>query len=195
MADTPTPTPPSPARARRKTTATNRSTAAKKAAATRARNRASEASKRSTAATKAAQTRRAAERTPVQRYVEYAGRAVTIQLGAALTARDSVVGTVGGLATKYSSLDKVERELRERRRRIETELQTFERRGTTARGRLERELRRRRERVERDLRGVRRDASAQAGLVGTRVEHIVQTGVSAGTQAAAKAIERAARAA
>jgi hypothetical protein len=192
MADTPSPTPADRPAARRKTASTSRSTAARKAAATRARNRAGEAARRSTAAKKAAETRRDAQRTPVERYAD---RAVAIQLGAALAARDSVVGTVGGLATKYSSLDKVERDLRDRGRRIERDLRTFERRGTTARTRFERELRRRRERVERDLRGVRRDASAQAGLVGARVEHLVQSGLTAGTQAAARAIERAARAA
>jgi chromosome segregation ATPase len=195
MAETPSPTPANRPRARRKAASTSRSTAAKKAAATRARNRANEASKRSTAAREAAETRRDLQRTPVERYVDYAGRAATIQLGAALAARDSVADAVGGLATKYSSLDKVESELRSRRRRLETDLRRFERRGTTARNGLERELRRRRDRVERDLRGVRRDASAQAGVVGARVEHLVQAGLTAGTQAAAKAIERAGRAA
>ena len=189
MADTPntTTTTPAPARAkraqtRRKTAATDRSTAAKKAAATRARKQATEASKRSVAAKTAAATRREAERTLVDRYVDYADRAVSIQVGAALAVRDSVVSTVGGLATKYSSLDKVE-----------TDLRKLERRGTTARNRFEREVRARRQRVERDLRGVSRDAGAQAGLVGSQVENLVQTGVTAGTQAAAKLTERVAR--
>jgi hypothetical protein len=193
MAETPSPTSVQRPQARRKTAATDRSTAAKKAAATRARNRATEAGKRSTAAKKAAETRRDLQRTPVERYVDYAGRAVTVQVGAALTARDAVVSTVGGLATKYSSVDKVERELRARRRRVETDLRRFERRGATARTRLERELRRRRERVERDVRGVRLDAGAQAGLVGARVENLVQSGLTAGTQVAAKVTERVAR--
>lgn len=195
MAETSSSTSANRSAARRKTASANRSTAAKKAAATRARNRAAETARRSTAAKKAAEARRDAQRTPVERYADYADRAVTIQIGAALAARDSVVGTFGGLATRYSSLDKVERELRDRRRRIETDLRTFERRGSTARTRFERELRRRRERVERDVRGVRRDASAQAGLVGARVEQFVQSGLSAGTQVAARAIERGARAA
>ena len=189
MADTPNPTTPTPtpapvkrAQTRRKTAATDRSTAAKKAAATRARKQATEASKRSAAAKKAAATRREAERTPVERYVDYADRAVSIQVGAALAVRDSVVSTVGGLATKYSSLDKVESDLRK-----------LERRGTTARNRFEREVRARRQRVERDLRGVGRDAGAQAGLVGSQVENLLQTGVTAGTQAAAKLTERVAR--
>src|SRR3954449_28077 len=145
---------------RRKAAATDRSTAAKKAAATRARNQATEARKRSTAAKKAAETRRELQRTPVERYVDFAGRAVTIPVGAALVARDNVVA----LTTKYDSLDKVERELR---RRVETDLRRFERRGTTARDRFERDLGRRRERVERDLRTIRsarRDAAAQLGL-------------------------------
>ena len=189
MAETPSTTTPTPksapakrAQARRKTAATDRSTAAKKAAATRARKQATEASKRSAAAKKAAATRREAERTPVERYVDYADRAVSIQVGAALAVRDSVVSTVGGLATKYSSLDKVESDLRK-----------LERRGTTARNRFEREVRARRQRVEQDLRGVSRDAGAQAGLVGSQVENLVQTGVTAGTQAAAKLTERVAR--
>jgi chemotaxis protein histidine kinase CheA len=199
MADTPSTTTPTPtpapakrAQARRKTAASDRSTAAKKAAATRARNKAAEAAKSSTAAKKAAATRREVERTPVERYVGYADRAVSIQVGAALAVRDGVVSTVGELATKYSSLDQVERELRARRRRIETDLRRLERRGTTARNRFEREVRARRQRVERDLRGVSRDAGAQAGLVGSQVENLLQTGVTAGTQAAAKLTERVA---
>lgn len=177
---------------RRKTAATDRSTAAKKVAATRARNQATESRKRSAAAKKAADTRRELQRTPVERYVDAAGRAVIIPIGAALVARDNVVE----LAGRYGSLDKVERELRAQRRRIESDLRTFERRGAGARDRVERELGRRRERVGRDLRtlrGARRDAAAQAGLVGARVENLVQTGITAGTQAAAKAVERVAR--
>jgi hypothetical protein len=177
---------------RRKAASTDRSTAAKKAAATRARNQAAEARKRSTAAKKAAETRRELERTPVERYVDFAGRAVTIPVDAALVARDNVVA----LATKYDSLDKVERELRAQRRRIETDLRRFERRGTTARDSFERELGRRRERVERDLRavrGARRDAAAQADLVSSRAQNLVQTGITVGTQVAAKAVERVAR--
>jgi hypothetical protein len=193
MADPPTTT---RTQARRKTAATDRSTAAKKAAATRARSQATEARKRSAAARKAAETRRELQRTPVERYVDFAGRAVTIPVGAALVARDNVVSTVGGLATRYSSLDKVERELRARGRRFETELRRFERRGTTARNRFEREIGRRRERAEGDLRalrGARRDAAARAGLLGARVETLVQSGITAGTQVAAKAAERVAR--
>ena len=75
------------------TTTTPQSTAAKKAAATRRRN----AAKRSAAAKKAAATRAAANRTPVEQVQETAERVVLIPVGAALTARDRVVGAVGEL--------------------------------------------------------------------------------------------------
>src|SRR5919199_1369022 len=155
---------------RRKTTATDRSTAAKKAAATRARNEAAEARKRSTAAQKAAETGRELERTPVERYVDFAGRAVTIPVGAALVARDNVVE----LATKYSSLDEVERELRARQRRFESDLKTFERRGTAVRDRFEREL------------------GAQAGLVSARAQNLLQTGLTADRHGEGRCVGRAA---
>src|SRR3954454_15146121 len=102
---------------RRKAAATDRSTAAKKAAATRARNQATEARKRSTAAKKAAETRRELERTPVERYVDFAGRAaarapspapaLTPPVGAAPVARDNAVGR----ASKSSSRYRVKRRL------------------------------------------------------------------------------------
>jgi hypothetical protein len=187
MADTPATT----SRTRRQSAATDRSAAAKKAAATRARNRAAEASTRSAAATKAAETRREAARGPVERY---AGKAVTIPVGAALVARDNVAATVGELTGG------VERELRARRRRVEAELRRFERRGESARDRVERELRESRSRVRRDLRAVsgtvvatRRDLETQAGLVGARVENFVQRGITGGTQVAARVTERVAR--
>src|SRR4051812_33587973 len=177
---------------RRKAASTDRSTAAKKAAATRARNQAAEARKRSTAAKKAAEARRELERTPVERYVDFAGRAVTIPVGAALVARDNVVA----LASKYDSLDKVERELRAQRRRVETDLRGSARRGPPPRDPAGRGRGRRRERVERApraVRGARRDAAAQADLVSSRAQNLVQTGITVGTQVAAKAVERVAR--
>jgi hypothetical protein len=192
MADATTTPTPNRTTARRKTAATNRSTAAKKAAATRARNQAAEAVKGSTTAQKAAEARRELKRTPAERYVEFAGRAVTIPVGAALVARDNAVE----LATKYSTLDKVEKELRASRRRFESDLRKFERRGERARTSFERDLRARRERVERDLRtlrSARRDVGAHANLVGSRVENLVQSSLTAGTQVAAKVTERVAR--
>jgi hypothetical protein len=77
---------------------------------------------------------------------DYAERAVLIQVGAALTARDRVVSTVSDTFSTYSSTAKAEAQLRR-----------FERRGATARNRLEREVRKARVRVERKLRQRRRD--------------------------------------
>jgi hypothetical protein len=182
------PTVPTAATSERKTAATTRSTAAKKAAATRARKRTAESAKRTTTARKAAAARREVPKTPVERYMDIAGKVVSIQVGAALVARDE--------AKKYSSIDLVEKELRLRRRRVETNLRKFERRGEKARGEFERELRARRARVEHDLRalrGTRRDVSAQANHVGARVENLVQAGITRSTQAAAKVTERVAR--
>jgi hypothetical protein len=92
---------------------------------------------------------------------------VSIPVGAALIARDNVVALVG----RYDTRDKVERELRARRGRIEADLRLFELRGATA----------------------RREAAAQANLVGSRAQSLVQSGITVGAQAAAKAVERLAR--
>ena len=71
---------------------------------------------------------------------------------------------------------------------IDPELRRFERRGEGARARVARDLR--------TLRGnvvtTRGDVGAQAGLVGARVENLVQGGITAGTQVAARAVERVA---
>ena len=121
----------------RKRTATKRSTAAKKAAATRAEN----------------------AKTPVDRAVEYAERAVLVPVGAALIARDNVVSTVESLRTSYSTPESAQRELRR-----------FERRGTTARNRFERDVRKTRTRVERELRQRRARAQRLVKRNRTRVE-------------------------
>lgn len=76
---------------------------------------------------------------------DYAERAVLIQVGAALLARDRVVSSVSDTLSTYSSPTKAQAQLRR-----------FERRGITARNRLEREVRKARVRVERQLRTRRR---------------------------------------
>src|SRR4051794_39956026 len=184
MADTPTPRPSTPAR---RTTTTNRAAAAKKAAATRARNRAAEAAKRSAAATQAAETRRELAAEPVERYADLAGRAVAIPVGAALVARDNLVAGV----SKYSSRATLEHELRARCDRVETELRRFERRGEGAGARVQRDL----DALFANVIAGRRaaDADARSGLVGARLGTLVQAGLSAGTQVAARVTERAAR--
>jgi hypothetical protein len=130
MAETKTTTSPrtSTATARRKTAATRRSTTAKKAATTRA-------TRQATANVEAA------ARNPVKQVQDIAGRAVLVQVGAALEARDRVVDTVGSLAETATSRPAAERQLKK-----------FERRGATARTQLEREIRKTRTRVQRELR-------------------------------------------
>jgi hypothetical protein len=191
----------STATVKRTANATKRSTTAKKAAATRSRNQAAAARKRSTAAKKAAETRRELAKTPVDRVTEYAERAVLIPVGAALVARDSVVSTVEQLRTNLATREQAEKELAAQRKRLEADLKRFERRGRTERNRVERRvkktrtrverlLRQRRTRVERDIRSTRKDVGAQADLLGARVENIVQTGITRGTQVATKVQER-----
>jgi hypothetical protein len=192
----------------RKTAATKRSTAAKKAAQTRSANQAAEARKRTTAAKKAAETRRELAKTPVDRVQEYAEKAVLVQIGAGLVARDALLEAVGGLRTSLSSRESAEKELELRRRRLEAELKRFERRGTTARTRFEREAKKTRTRVERDLKSRRsriendvktlrtdlnkqvKGASTQAEFVTSRVENLLQTGLTAGQKAATTVQER-----
>ncbi len=174
----------------RKTNATKRSTTAKKAAQTRAANQASTTRRRTAAARKAAATRAENSKTPVDRVQEYAEKAILVPVGAALIARDNVVSTVEDLRSSYSTTEKAQRELRR-----------FERRGTTARNRVERQLKRtrtraerqlrqRRNRVERVLNQSRTRQAKNVDLVAARVENVVQTGLTNGTQLAAEVQKR-----
>jgi hypothetical protein len=128
MAETNTTARKSTATARRKTAATRRSTTAKKAATTRATRQAT-----ANVPTPA--------RNPVKQVQDLAERAVLVQVGAALEARDRVVGTVSSITDTATSRPRAERQLKK-----------FERRGASARTQLEREIRKTRTRVERELR-------------------------------------------
>ena len=181
----------------RKAAATKRSTAAKKAAQTRSANQAAEARKRTTAAKKAAETRRELAKTPVDRIGEYAERAALVQVGAVLVARDAVTEAVDTLRGTLGSRDKVEKELQVRRRRLEAEIKRFERRGSTEVKRFEREAKRTRTRVGKDVKSLRTDVTkqvkpitTQADLVTSRVENLLQTGLTAGQKAATTVQER-----
>src|SRR5947209_18709509 len=99
-------------------TATRRSTAAKKAATSRARTKAATARNRKVAGTKAAET----PKTPIDVAQVYAERAVLIPIGAALEARDRVVTSVNEAIETVST-----------RSKAETQLKRFERRGNRAR--------------------------------------------------------------
>ena len=187
MADTTgTPSPTTESTTQAQTAAERRSAAAKKAAATRARNRAATARETAqhNADRKAALTRAgdraataretaqhnaerkaalaAGTRSPAARVQDYAERALLVQVGATLIARDAIASTVEGLRAKYSTPARAQRELAR-----------FERRGATARAQLERELRERRARVESAVQG-RLSAGAQvAAKVQERVAGLV----------------------
>jgi len=187
-----------PRSATAKTAATRRSAAGKKAATTRTRKQA--ASTRQAAERRAqrtveqttAQAERRAERT-ASRVQDYAGKAVLVQVGAALAARDSVASTIDELRSNYSTRAKAQRELQRFERRGTTALNSVEREVKKTRTRVERELRQRRTRVQRDVRSVTRTPiNKQAGLVGARVEHAVQSSILTGAQVAARVQERVA---
>ncbi|MGA2926603.1 MAG: hypothetical protein ABSG43_11515 [Solirubrobacteraceae bacterium] len=130
-------------------------TAARKPAA---RNTAGRSKGRATAATSTQ------PKTPAQQAQELAERAVLVPVGAGLIARDNLVSTVKGLATKYSTRANVERELKR-----------CERRGVTARNRLERQFRRTRTKVERELRQQRTRVQRSVKQNRRRLEREVRT--------------------
>src|SRR5256885_16160174 len=109
------------------TTQTQRSAAAKRAAATRS----TAAKRRSAAAKRAAATREANQRTPVEQVQYAAERAVLIPVGAALTATDRVAETVADLARTYSTPDTA-------KKRVDPNLRPFHLRVTTASNRAPR---------------------------------------------------------
>jgi hypothetical protein len=125
-------------------------------------------------------------KTPVEQVQEIAERAVLVPVGASLLARDNLVSTVKGFATKYRTRTGLERELKRYERRGATARNRVERQVRKTRTRVERELRQRRNRVERNIkqnrrrverevRNVRRDFERQSGVVTARVEKLVQS--------------------
>jgi hypothetical protein len=107
-----------------------------------------------------------------------------VPVGASLLARDNLVSTVKGLATRYRTRASVERELKRYERRGATARNRVERQVRRTRTRFEREMRQRRTRVERgvrqnrrrlerEVRSVRRDVQKQSGAVGARFEKLV----------------------
>ena len=123
-------------------------------------------------------------KTPVEQVQEFAERAVLVPVGASLLARDNLVSTILGFATKYRTRAGVERELKRYERRGATARNRFERQVRKTRTRFERELRQRRTRVERtfrqnrrrferDVRAVRKDLTKQSETLTARVEKLV----------------------
>jgi hypothetical protein len=150
MAETKSTTSKSTATTRRKTAATKRSTTAKKAATTRA--------------TRQASANVEPVRRPLQQVPELAERAVLVQVGAALEARDRVVDTVKSITDTATSRTEAERQIKK-----------FERRGATARTQLEREFRKTRTRVQRELRQRRQRIERTVKRNRTRLERDVKS--------------------
>jgi hypothetical protein len=151
--------------AARKTATTRKSTAARKPAAT----------------TTSTSTQ---PKTPVEQAQEIAERVILVPVGASLLARDNLVSTVKGFATRYRSRAGLEREIKRYERRGVTARNRFERQVRKTRTRFERELRQRRTRVERtvkqnrrrlerEVRTAQRDLRKQSGMVSARFEKLV----------------------
>jgi hypothetical protein len=168
----------------RKKAAAKRSATAKKAAQTRAENaREANKPKPTAARTRTAAAKDAAETTeaiksPVMRAGEIAEKAVLVQVGAALIARERAGDAVDKLRSTYST-----------RKKTETQLRRFERRGSTALKSIERDAKKTRERIEKDVRSFAKDATS-LDLVTARVESAVQSGRSAATKATSTVQER-----
>ena len=172
-----------------KPTTTRRTTARRSTASGRSTTSRTNSARTNTARTNTARTRgttssSAHATTRVGQVQQIAERAVLVPVGAGLVARDNLVSTVRGLATRYRTRAGVERELKR-----------YERRGASARNRLERQVRRTRtkferelrqsrtrfertvrqngRRFEREVRSVRRDLGKQSGFVSARVERLV----------------------
>jgi hypothetical protein len=141
-------------------TQSQRRSAAKKAAATRKRN-AARRSQRQTAASARRTTRQArtaatsraqAESTQLAVFADQAERALTLPVGAALAARDSIVRA----ARPWTSRQRAQRQLRK-----------LERRGATA-------LRRSQRRVERQARTTRRGVERTADGVASDTGNLIK---------------------
>lgn len=132
----------------------------------------------------AANTTSTQPQTRVEQVQQLAERAVLVPVGASLVARDNLVSSVRGFATKYRTRQGVERELKRYERRGATARNRFEREVRKARTRFERELRQRRtravrtvrqnrRRLEREVRSVRKDFEKQSGALTKNVEKLV----------------------
>ncbi len=138
----------------------------------------------STARKPAASTTSTQPKTQVEQIQQIAERAVLVPVGATIVARENLVSTVKGLATKYRTRASIERELKRYERRGATARNRFERQVRKTRTRFERELRQRRSRVERtvkqnrrrlerEVRAVRKDFEKQSTVVTNRAQKLV----------------------
>ena len=112
-------------------------------------------------------------RTRVEAAQVLAERAVLVPVGAGLLARDNLVSTVRGFATKYRTRASAERELKRYERRGVSARNRFERQVRRTRTKFDRTVRQNRRRVEREVSSVRRDLERQSGTIGARMEKFV----------------------
>ena len=174
---------------KRNTTAAQRSATGKQAAATRKGNEASrsaqttqtQAKRTATSGLRTVQAGAEAGKYTLDAVAVQAQRAALIPVGAALSARDSVVEAV----KPYTSIDKAEKELSRLRRDVSRDLTRYERRGTSARNRVQREVKRTRTRVERELRQRRTQAER---VVKRRDLEKQVNGVQSGVEGLAKRV-------
>jgi hypothetical protein len=178
-----------------KPTSTRRSTGTRRSAEAAGRstaNRARSTKPRNTNASRTRSTNRSRStttstqqtRTRVAQVQDLAQRAVLVQLGVGLAARDNLVSSVKGVATKYRTRAGLEREIKRYERRGASARNRFERQVRRTRTKFERELRQRRTRLERsvrqsgrrferEMRSVRRDLGKQSTAMSARVERLV----------------------
>jgi hypothetical protein len=154
-----------------KPTSTRKSTGARRSASSSSRTRASSTSRaRSNTTSTQARTR-------VGQVQDIANRAVLVPLGAGLVARDNLVSSVKGVATKYRTRAGLEREMKRYERRGASARNRFERQVRRTRTKFERELRQRRTRLERSVKrevnSVRRDLGKQSDALSARVKELI----------------------
>ena len=124
-------------------------------------------------ATQASAATEPTPKTPIERAVAAAEdarkqvqRAVVVQVGAVLEARDTVSGAVEELQARYGSTEAAEKQVKR-----------FEKRGEKARKQVERRVKRSRTRVERELKSRRTKAERRVKAERKRVEKEARTAV------------------
>src|SRR6478609_1983125 len=121
----------------------------------------------------ASATTQTAPRTPVEQAQQIAERAVLVQVGASLLARDNLVTTVKGLTSKYSTRAGLEREIKRYERQVRRARAKFERELRQRRTTVQRSVKQNRRQFERQVKSVRKDLEKQSGAVTARVDKLV----------------------
>jgi F0F1-type ATP synthase membrane subunit b/b' len=156
-------------------TSADRSTAGKKAAATRARKTTqTQAKKTQTQAQKTAEAAEDQARLDLNYVQDLVERAALTYVGAVLTARDRLEQGYEYLSSTYGDTDSVQKQLKKFERRGSTGRNRFERQLKKSRTRVERELRQRRNQVQREAKSARRDVEKQVKAVRKDVEKQVK---------------------